>query len=34
MYRAALAGAVHKLHLVLPALAKAGAKLEHVYTED
>lgn len=32
--RTALAVAVRKLHLVLPALAKAGAKLEHVYADD
>ncbi|WP_246684718.1 hypothetical protein [Mesorhizobium sp. B2-7-1] len=32
--RTALAVAVRKLHLVLPALAKAGAKLEYVYADD
>ena len=29
--RTGLTVAVRKLHLVLPALIKAGAKLEHVY---
>ncbi|WP_434723690.1 hypothetical protein [Mesorhizobium sp. RIZ17] len=32
--RIALTVAVRKLHLVLPALAKARAKLEHVYADD
>lgn len=32
--RTALTVAVRRLHLVLPALAKAGAKLEHVYADD
>ena len=31
MHRTGLTVAVRKLHLVLPALIKAGAKLEHVY---
>ncbi|CDX61130.1 conserved exported hypothetical protein [Mesorhizobium plurifarium] len=32
--RTALTVAVRKLHFVLPALAKAGARLEHVYADD
>lgn len=30
-HRTGLVVAVRKLHLVLPALTKAGARLEHVY---
>jgi hypothetical protein len=34
MRRTAVTVAVRKLHLALPPLATAGARLEHVYADD